>query len=279
MSGIEAAEVSLRNGDPAAALAQLQEQVKAQPANAKLRVFLFQLLCVLGQWERALNQLKVASGIDPGALAMAQVYGEAVRCEAIRNDVFAGRKSPMVFGEPEQWLALLIESLLVGGGGETKQSEELRQRAFEEAEASPGEINGEPFEWVADADSRLGPVLEAVINGRYYWVPFARLSAVTMEKPEDLRDMVWMPAQLQFENGGEQVALIPTRYPGSERSDDGLIVLARKTVWEEVSPDTHHGLGQRVIATDTGEVPLMEVRSLHIRSAAAEAAGAGADHG
>jgi type VI secretion system protein ImpE len=64
MSGIEAAEFSLKNGDPAAALAQLQEQIKAQPANAKLRIFLFQLLCVLGQWERALNQLKVASGLD-----------------------------------------------------------------------------------------------------------------------------------------------------------------------------------------------------------------------
>ena len=279
MSGTEAAELSLKNGDAAAALAQLQEQVRAQPADAKLRVFLFQLLCVLGQWERALNQLKVASGIDAGALAMAQVYGEAVRCEAIRTDVFAGRKAPMVFGEPEQWLALLIESLLVAGRGDAKQSEELRLRAFEEADVSPGEINGQPFEWVADADSRLGPVLEAVINGRYYWVPFARLAAVTMEKPEDLRDMVWMPAQLQFENGGEQVALIPTRYPGSELSDDGLIVLARKTTWEEVSPDTHHGHGQRIIATDAGEVPLMEVRSLLIRSAAAEAAGAGADHG
>ena len=49
---------------------------------------------------------------------MAQMYGEAVRCEAIRQDVFDGKKAPMVFGEPEQWLALLIESLLVAGRGE-----------------------------------------------------------------------------------------------------------------------------------------------------------------
>ena len=92
-----------------------------KPADAKLRVFLFQLLCVLGQWERALNQLKVASELDASALAMAQMYGEAVRCEAIRRDVFAGKKSPMVFGEPEQWLALLIESLLVGGRGDAAE--------------------------------------------------------------------------------------------------------------------------------------------------------------
>jgi type VI secretion system protein ImpE len=273
LSAVDAAELSLRNGDPAGALAQLQEQVKVQPANAKLRIFLFQLLCVLGQWERALNQLKVASGLDPAALAMAQMYGEAVRCEAIRNDVFAGRKSPMIFGQPEQWLALLIESLLVAGQGEAARAEELRLRAFEDAETSTGDLNGQPFEWIADADSRLGPVLEAVINGRYYWVPFARLAAVTLEEPEDLRDMVWMPAQLQFENGGEQIALIPTRYPGSERSADGLIALARKTVWEEASPDAHHGLGQRILATDSGDVPLLEVRELVIRSGAVAAAG------
>ncbi len=133
MSTADAAALSLKNGDPAAALALLQEQVRARPADAALRVFLFQLLCVLGQWERALNQLKVASELDASTLAMAQTYGEAVRCEAIRRDVFAGKKSPMVFGEPEQWLALLIESLLVAARGDAARSSELRLRAFDEA--------------------------------------------------------------------------------------------------------------------------------------------------
>jgi type VI secretion system protein ImpE len=266
-----AAEASLQTGDPLAALAALQEQVRAQPADAKLRVFLFQLLCVLGQWERALNQLTVASKLDAGTLAMAQMYGEAVRCEAIRRDVFAGKKSPMIFGEPDQWLALLIESLLVGGQGDPSRGEQLRQRAFEEAPASPGALNDEPFEWIADADSRLGPVLEAVINGRYYWVPFARLRSVSMEPPEDLRDLIWMPAHLEFANGGESVALIPTRYPDSESSSDGLIALARKTVWEEFAPDAHRGLGQRLLTTNVGDVPLLEVRTLTIGTEAAPA--------
>ena len=271
MSIAAVAELTLKGGDPAAALEQLQEQVRARPGDAALRTFLFQLLCVLGQWERALNQLEVASSLDPGALAMAQMYGEAIRCEAIRSEVFAGRKSPVVFGEPEQWLALLIESRLVAGRGDADYAEQLRLRAFEEAPASSGEIDGRRFEWIADADSRLGPVLEAVINGRYYWVPFARLSRVSIEAPSDLRDVVWMPAHLAFENGGETVALIPTRYPGSHASDDGLITLARKTVWVEVAEDAHHGLGQRVLTTDGEDVPLMDVRTITI--------GDTADHG
>ena len=272
------AEATLKAGDPSAALQQLQEAVRAHPADAKLRVFLFQLLCVLGQWERALNQLKVASSLDASALPMAQTYGEAVRCEAIRRQVFAGKTSPMIFGEPEQWLALLIESLLVDGRGNGAQSESLRLRAFDEAEASSGSVDGRPFEWLSDADSRLGPVLEAVINARYYWVPYARLAKITIEAPTDLRDVVWMPAHLEFENGGESVALIPTRYAGSAASSDGLVALARKTVWEEIAPDTHRGLGQRIITTDAADVPLMEVRTISL-TAPVEAADLAGDHG
>jgi type VI secretion system protein ImpE len=131
-------------------------------------------------------------------------------------------------------------------------------------------LDGEPFSWIADADSRLGPVCEAIINGRYYWVPFSRLSRVIIDAPEDLRDMVWMPAHFQFDNGGESVALIPTRYPGSEASDDGQLLLARKTIWREAAPDIYHGLGQRLLATDTGEIPLMDVRSITLGEGAAE---------
>jgi len=207
------------------------------------------------------------------------MYGDAVRCEAVRDDVFAGKKSPMIFGQPDQWLALLIESLLLAGRAEHARSQELRSRAFEEAPATEGDIDKRPFAWIADADSRLGPVLEAVINGRYYWVPFSRLLKIQLEKPEDLRDMVWMPAHLQFENGGESVALIPTRYPGSQSSSDGLIALARKTVWEEIAPDTHRGLGQRILATDAEDVPLMDVRTVSLNGSSEAAAGSAEDHG
>jgi type VI secretion system protein ImpE len=279
MSLADVAAQSLKGGDPVAALAQLQEQVRARPADPKLRIFLFQLLCVVGQWERALNQLNVASNLDPDALTMAQTYGDAVRCEAIRDDVFDGKKSPMIFGQPDQWLALLIESLLLGGRGEHERSGQLRSRAFDEAPASTGDIDGRPFAWISDADSRLGPVLEAVINGRYYWVPFSRLSKIELEPPEDLRDMVWIPAHLQFENGGESVALIPTRYPGSAASPDGLIALARKTVWEEIAPDTHRGLGQRVLTTDTDDTPLLEVRTISLTASVEETTELADDHG
>jgi type VI secretion system protein ImpE len=252
----------LQAGEPAAALAALQDQVRKDPANAKLRVFLFQLLCVLGRWERAANQLEVAAELDPITLAMAQMYREALKCERLRAEVFAGRKSPLVFGEPEEWLALLIESLLVTDTPRGGQAQALRTKALELAPATRGSVNGEPFEWLADADARLGPVCEAVINGRYYWIPFTRLAQIDIEAPADLRDVVWMPAHFRFANGGEAVAIVPSRYPGSESSADPQLQLARKTIWQEVRPDEFEGLGQRLFATDAREYALFDVRSV-----------------
>jgi len=269
MSAVEAAERCLRDGDAAAALTHLQQAVRAKADDAKLRIFLFQLLCVMGQWERAGNQLDVASTLDPGALAMAQIYREALRCEVLRARVFEGKTAPMVLGEPEQWLALLIESLLVGAHGEMQQSQSLRDRAFDEAPASTGTLNGQPFTWIADADMRLGPVIEAVINGRYYWVPFERLTRVSLEEPEDLRDIVWAPAHFQLDNGGEAFALIPSRYAYSEKSADPQIVLGRKTEWQDRGNEFFCGLGQRVLATDNGEVSLLDVREIVLGDQAA----------
>ena len=258
------AESSLKNADTAAALEQLQSQIRDHPGEARLRVFLFQLLAVRGDWKRALEQLTLSAQLDPKALLMAQTYREALRCEALRAQVISGKKSPLVIGEPEPWFGLLVESLLRAGRGDLAASSELRSQAFDQAPPSRGAIDGQRFEWIADADVRFGPVLEAIFNGGYYWIPFARLLKVVLPAPEDLRDLVWAPAQLQFANGGETAALIPVRYPGSEKAADGAIQMARRTDWSEAGPDLQLGVGQRLLATDAGEYPLLSVREILI---------------
>ena len=244
------------------ALAALQGQVRAKPADAKLRVFLFQLLCVRGEWERAITQLNVAADVDAENLLMAEVCRPALNCEALRTEIFAGNRAPMPFGEPEEWVAWMIQANQLIAKGELPAAAELRDRAFEAAPAIEGSINGTPFEWIADADTRLGPILEAIVEGRYYWIPFTNIARILIEEPADLRDAVWMPAQFIWANGGNAVGLIPTRYPGSEASADPRIQLARTTDWAEKEGGHYIGLGQRMLATDQGEHPLMEVREI-----------------
>jgi len=247
------AEQLVRAADPKAALVALTTAVKAAPAKANLRIFMAQLLCVLGQWERAHTQLNVVADMQSDAGPMREMVGHALRCELIRKAVFEGKRSPMIFGQPPEWLALLIESLLTG-------NHELAAKAFDAAPTRSGKLNGEPFEWLADADSRLGPVLEAMVNGRYYWIPFENLASVSFEPPVDLRDRVWLPATLHFANGGEAIAMVPVRYAGTEALEDGQLLMAAKTEWREIGPDRFAGYGQRVFVTDIGETDLLNVK-------------------
>jgi type VI secretion system protein ImpE len=271
MPNTEAAEQALKSGHAKDAIKLLTDQVRSHPQDAKLRIFLFQLMCVTGQWERALNQLNVAFELDASTLPMVQTYREAIACEGLRQAVFAGQKAPMLFGAPETWTALFIEALLREGRGEADAGRQLREQALEQAPGSAGAIHvgaadpaqpGTRFEWIADADTRLGPMIEAVINGKYYWLPFDRLAQVDITPPQDLRDAVWMPAEFLFTNGGQVVGLIPTRYPGTDLASGDALAMARATDWREVSPGVFHGLGQRLWTTEAGDHALMDVRKL-----------------
>ena len=264
------AQEALQAGRLHEALDLLKEEVRKNPADAKLRVFLFQALSVAGAWDRALNQLDVVGDLDDGTLAMVQTYRQAIACERLRAEIFAGRRTPLVFGEPEEWVALLLESLRVAAEGHPDRAADLRERAFETADATSGKINDEPFEWVADADVRLGPVLEAVVHGRYYWVPFSRIAEITIEKPTDLRDLVWTAAFFRWGNGGEAAGLIPTRYPGTVETGEEALMLSRLTDWREVEGEAGHGVGQRMLATDAGEYPLLDVRHVVLETESVE---------
>jgi type VI secretion system protein ImpE len=105
-------------------------------------------------------------------------------------------------------------------------------------------------------------VLEALINGRYCWVPFSALTKITIEEPADLRDMVWSAAQLEFTNGGQSVALIPTRYPGTATEGDALAQLARRTEWQALNDEHFRGIGQRVLALGEHDSDLLAVREI-----------------
>jgi type VI secretion system protein ImpE len=245
------AEQRLREGRPDDALTELQRHVRQDPSNAGYRAFLFQLLCVLGQWDRARAQLKTLADLDPGSLALAHVYGAAITCELIRREVFAGARTPLVLGEPLPWVALLVQALSEDARGAGIQAGDLRAQAREQARAVPGSVDGQPFEWIADADSRLGPAFE-------------RIRTMALEAASALRDLVWRPAHLELVNGGEAAALVPARYPGSEADRDELIRLGRKTEWDEVAPDSFHGRGQRMLATDAGEYSILDIRRVEL---------------
>lgn len=259
-----APEQAIREGRLSDALAEVQAHVRNDPQVAKHRILLFQLFAILGEWDRALTQLQVIGELDAGTLAMVHTYRQAILAEKERASVFAGQSTPRVFGEPHRWVALLSEALRLTAESQYGQATELREQAFELAETTAGSIDQIQFNWISDADPRLGPVLETIINGCYHWLPFSRIQRLSVEAPTDLRDLVWTPVHFVWANGGEGVGFVPTRYTGSESQDDPQVRLSRRTEWFQptTGSELFFGIGQRMLATDVGEFAIMDVRHI-----------------
>jgi type VI secretion system protein ImpE len=133
------------------------------------------------------------------------------------------------------------------------------------ARETGGVLDGQPFNWIADADARLGPVLEVILYGSYFWVPFQQIRSIDITQVSDLRDLVWLPARFTWVSGGEAYGLIPTRYPGSEHVAVGALQLARRTQWMMPAENTFCGLGQRMFVTDRDEYSLLDIRTIFLR--------------
>jgi type VI secretion system protein ImpE len=257
----------VREGKPLEALAALEGEVRAQPAEARHRLFLFQLLCVLGDWDRAANQIQVAAELDASMLVLANVYRSAIRSELLREAVFAGRRSPLLLGEPEPWVGDVLAALQAASEGRYDSAMEQRDRALEVAPVVGGvwrigESDPQPFEWIADGDSRLGPIAEIILEGRYYWVPFSRIRTLRFEPPADLRDLVWMPCDIVWTNGGDASGLMPVRYPGVRPASEPALQMARTTRWAEPVEGYLVGEGSRVLVSEHDEATLLDLRAV-----------------
>ena len=202
----------LRAGDPARALqASDRGGARPSPPDAKLRIFLAQLLCVLGPVGTCAHpaQRRRRHGRRDGRDARDGRPRDPLRADArqgVRRPAHADgvRPARRVAGAADRVAA-------AAGAGRRGAGRRLWRRAPSTRRPSvSGKLDGQAFEWIADADSRLGPVLEACVNGRYYWVPLPRLSRV------DVRS-AGRPARLRLDAGAADV--LQRRRDGRAGSD------------------------------------------------------------
>jgi type VI secretion system protein ImpE len=259
------AETLLRQGDLSGARAELVELVKKTPGNQEARMFLFQLLCLTGEWTKARAQLAAMAQLSPEAQMLSVAYGQAIDAEIARADAFAGKAPVALLVKAQPWAADLVTALGHELAGRTSEAEAARGRAFEAAPDTPGSLDGTDFDWIADGDSRFGPSIEAIIAGKWGILPFDTLEYVRSKGPSDLRDTVWYPVEIGFRSGTSVAGFLPVRYPGSETSSETSDILARSTRWVETSLG-ETGLGQHVLNLSGGdERDLLSLRKLEFK--------------
>ncbi|MFA5985310.1 MAG: hypothetical protein WC782_14940 [Methylococcaceae bacterium] len=109
----------IADGDMHATMQQSQQLIWQQPTGAKLRIAMFQLHCILGNWLKALNQLTAILELDTASLLRVQTD----------EQVFAGEQSPLSLGGLPAWLALLIQALSLDKQAKPGQAGVLRMEA------------------------------------------------------------------------------------------------------------------------------------------------------
>ena len=251
----------LKDGKLTDCKAQLFSEIKKDPSNVELRIFLFQLSCINRDWQRAQTQLDVLKDLSDSTLAMVNTYQQLIECEQKREKVLTGEKEPVCFGEPSNWLVYYVKAYQQYSLNNIDQANQLLQEGAELAPAISGSVNGEAFEWLSDGDVRFGPSIEVMLNGGYYWLPLEYVAEINFEPVDDLRDLVWRPANLTLKNKGQLIAFVPVRYPVNANTTD-LQSLARTCDWQEPTENFYIGNGQRVFVTDKNEYPLLNVDSI-----------------
>jgi type VI secretion system protein ImpE len=238
----------LRSGDLDGARASLIEAVKRSPADQAARMFLWQLMALSGEWDKAISQLRIVAQLSAEAQMLATVYNQAIAAEKTRLDAYAGKAPFAVLVSSSPWIDTLAEGLAALTAGRADEGERLRDQAFDEAGDTPGKLQEQTFAWIADVDPRLGPCFEAIVAGKWGLIPFEAVTRIRTEGPKDLRDIIWLPVELALRSGQSAAALLPARYPGTESAANAL-KLGRATEWLTGA----HGevpVGQRLWTTD-----------------------------
>ncbi|MGU7780938.1 type VI secretion system accessory protein TagJ [Burkholderia sp. PU8-34] len=243
---------------PGEQIARIASCIRAQPASASHRWALFQLMCVTGEWTRAIQQLQVWAKLSTDQTRIAQVYRDLIRAERWRMSVVQGLKRPGFVLEPMPWVDDLLDALGCAADGRTDEADGKREAAFDAAPTVAVRFPDGKAAWIVDSDSRFGPVCEVFTAGHYRWVSFSDMAAWRVSTPTTLVDLVWSPCVLTLTDGSVVHGFMPARYPGSETGDDP-VRLGRETVWLECGRTGVIALGQKTWATEQRDFSLFEL--------------------
>src|SRR5690242_706917 len=94
-----------------AALETLTQEVKSNPTDATRRIFLFELLCFAGQWDRAEKQIDALSQENPQAALGVQVYKSNVAAEKQRVKLYREGAAPHFLNEPAPYADIQVDGI------------------------------------------------------------------------------------------------------------------------------------------------------------------------
>jgi type VI secretion system protein ImpE len=242
------------------AIQALTAEVRAKPADAPTRIFLFELLAFAGDWDRARKQIDVLGQAGPNEALAVQVYLANIQAEGLRERLFSEGLHPHFLNEPPPHVDRHFDAINRIREGNFAEARAVLDAAEEDRPALAGTLNGQPFDDFRDCDDVLGPVLELIVKDKYAWLPFEQIRRMEISPPSKLRDLVWARAKIEALDGTVGDVYLPALYEGTCRNPDDRLRLGRMTAWTPLSEELSRGAGLKTFQVDDGEVALFEAR-------------------
>jgi type VI secretion system protein ImpE len=243
---MEDARRLFETGQLGAAIQSISQEVKARPSDVQPRIFLFELLCFAGDFDRAERQLEALGHQSVSTELGVQVYLNNIKAERDRSRLFSDGLEPHFLTEPPSYVDLLLAAIKRVRESNYKDARELLDRADEERPALGGEMAGSQFSDFRDYDDRIGPVLELIVRDKYTWLPLEQVRRLKITRPKQLRDLMWAPAQIEGADGTVGEVFVPALYVGSSKHENDQVKLGRMTDWISISDDLSLATGLRI---------------------------------
>lgn len=240
----------------------LIEEVKAAPSDAGRRTLLFQVLSLLGEWDKAVRHLDMISTQDPDRVMGVHVYLDIVKAEQERLRVIRGEVTPSVMPEQPPYFAHYLAYLEAIRTGEYEKARALLGRIDKERPTIRGSLNGKPFEGISETDARLYAFFEVFAHDRSVWIPFEAVREIIIHEPKDSFDLIWVSASITTWEGLSMNCCMPVVYPETFLGSDEQAKMGRLTDWASLGGGLSKGVGQHVYAIGGEDTAILDIRSL-----------------
>ncbi|HEX4950723.1 MAG TPA: type VI secretion system accessory protein TagJ [Blastocatellia bacterium] len=257
-----------QQGELAAAMAQLISEVKAKPTDTSARIFLFELLCCAGEWDRAERQLDVIATQGAQTELGVMAYRNCLNAERERRKLWAEGAEPHFLADPPTYVERHLDAIGRARAGKFAEAREVLDQAEEERPALPGTADGAAFYDWRDADDFIAPVLEVAVKDQYTWIPWEQVRRLQIGQPEQLRDLIFTPVRVELIDGMQGQFFMLALYAATTEAANEQAKLGRATEWQAFSEDLARGIGARLWMVGDDDKLVFDVESVEFQAVA-----------